>query len=107
MNEMGKTNRGFSIIYFKDGNDKECQLQCSSAIGDYEDSFGRPGTSFVWLGLENADPKILSEKGWVSYPIHKDVLLNTRMHLNREQVENLIDRLNEWLEKGKWENNNG
>ena len=40
--------------------------------------------------------------GWVSYPIPEDVLLTTRMHLDRKQVEGLIEVLQRWLQKGSF-----
>ena len=72
-----KTGRGFSVVDFVDANGQECSVQQSSAVGDYEDSVGRPGTSFVWLGVGE-----------------------DRMHIDREQVRGLIDRLQCWLDTG-------
>jgi hypothetical protein len=71
------TGRGFEIIKFKDQREIPCELQQSSAIGDYEDAYERPGSSFVWLGR-----------------------VDERMHLTREQVEELVNRLSNWLEEG-------
>jgi hypothetical protein len=85
-------------------------LQASSIIGDYEDAIDRPGTSAVWLGLNQAKPIIMASDaesvgvetkettGWVDYPIPAQVQINTRMHLNREQVRDLIGALQEWLD---------
>ena len=75
-----KTSRGFEIIDFDDSNGFYSTLQQSSAIGDYADSLDRPGTSFVWLGVDSE-----------------------RMHLNREQVAGLIVRLQCWLDTGSFE----
>mgnify|MGYP001602325901 CR=1 FL=1 len=77
--KLRKTQRGFQIIEFKDANDKECSLQQSSAIGNYDDSFDKPGSSLVWLG-----------KG------------EERMHLTREQVSDLIGSLKMWQETGSF-----
>jgi len=49
--------------------------QQSSVIGDYTDSFDRPGTSALWVGSEH--------------------------HLNREEVAELRDALTHWLDTGK------
>jgi hypothetical protein len=76
-----KTERGFAFVEFTDANGKECSLQQSSAIGDDDDAVDRPGSSFVWLGVDD-------EK---------------RMHLNREQVKGLVKRLQQWLKTGKLE----
>ena len=107
-----KTGRGFPRVDFIDGYDKPCSIQCSSAIGDYEDSFERPGTSYLWLGLDRVEPRILASQaasvgiytdqttGWVDYPIPDAVCINPSMHLNREQVAGLIERLQKWLDTG-------
>lgn len=44
----------------------------SSAIGEYEDSFQNPGSSYLWVGRDH--------------------------HLDREQVGELISALQYWLE---------
>lgn len=49
-------------------------LEESSAIGDYEDSMRRPGSSYLWVGDEH--------------------------HLNREQVAELVTYLQRWLDDG-------
>lgn len=84
--QVKHTSRGFELIEFKDVNDCECSLQQSS-LAIYED----PGTSAVWLGCEkNTEPHL----GSCSSP---------RMHLNREQVAALVQRLNNWLSTGSFE----
>lgn len=47
-------------------------IQESSAVGEYEDSFGNPGSSYLWVGQDH--------------------------HLNREEVRELIERMEYWLE---------
>jgi hypothetical protein len=47
----------------------------SSAIGDYEDSWERPGSSFLWIGQQH--------------------------HLNREEVDRFARHLLEWVATGK------
>jgi len=90
---LGKVEPGpnnFPIIAFRDRDGVLCTLQMSSLIGrlprslDLDDldqvALNFPGTSFIWLGagLE-------------------------RMHLGREQVKELIQRLEEWLTTGKFD----
>lgn len=101
-----KTERGFSVIVFRDAYDKECSLQQSSADGD-----------FVWLGIQDADPLIMKSdaqklglelppgevSGWMPYKVPAEVLMHTRMHLNREQVQSLVEHLQSWLETGNFE----
>lgn len=76
-----KTNRGFGIINYPSypsGQEKRL-VQASSAIGDYEDSFENPGSSYLWIGEHH--------------------------HLNREEVASLIEHLKTWLETGKLDKN--
>jgi len=64
-----RTQRGFvgvwETAYLDDGNDR--LIAESSAIGDNEDSLEKPGSSFLWVGADH--------------------------HLNREQVAELIARM--------------
>ena len=107
---VGKTHRGFEIIEFKDRYDAPCSLQMSSIADNPE-----PGTSAVWLGVDDANPKCLwsdAKKlgvninqmcGWVPYAIPEEVLLTTQMHLSRDQVAALIVNLQSWLDTGHFE----
>jgi hypothetical protein len=52
-------------------------IQESSAIGDYENSFDCPGSSYLWIGQYH--------------------------HLNREEVAELIARMQYWLKTGRIE----
>ena len=90
--ENEKTDRNFPIRYFTDVYDMECSIQESSLATH----------SAIWLGVNDADPKILVPgKGWVQYPIHKDVLLHTRMHLTQEMVKELLPVLQKFAETGE------
>lgn len=92
-----KTNRGFTLIEFKDYYDAKCSLQKSSLAT--EDA--------IWLGIDDADPKIMASKtpqggtGWIKYEIPDDVMLSTRMHLTRKQAKQLVDALNVFIETGE------
>ena len=102
-----RTNRGFPQVEFTDHYDKKCSIQASSMA-----QRAAPGTSALWLGVDNADPMILTTDavklgmtlppgeatGWMPYPIPEQVLLSTRMHLNRGQVQALINHLQAWLD---------
>ena len=102
--EDNKTNRGFEISKFKDTYNAECSLQKSSSA--MEDK--------IWLGVDDADPKIMASDaielgldvplhvstGWIHYDIQKEVLLTTRMHLNIEQVKQLLPYLQRFVETG-------
>lgn len=110
LGKKNKTERGFSIVEFKDTTGAPCSLQASSRIGEYDDSMSRPGTSAVWLGIDEVKPIVMASQatsvgvitkkttGWVPYPVPPQVQMNARMHLDREQVAGLILRLQEWLD---------
>ena len=72
-----KTARGFSMVEhpnYPDG-DMVRALQASSAIDmRYEDSFDKPGSSYLWVGPE--------------------------LHLNREDVAEMIVHMQRWLDTG-------
>ena len=76
------TDRSFQLVTHPSfaavdvGNEDDPRLvQQSSAIGDYPDSMDEPGSSFLWVGMTH--------------------------HLNREQVRELVQRLEHWLATGK------
>lgn len=106
MKNLGKTRytgRGFQIIDFKDYYDTGCSIQ--------ESSLAVEGGA-LWIGCSDPNPKILASQaskfgvetkettGWIPYPIPEGVSCTTRMHLNREQVEALVNHLQKWLDKG-------
>jgi len=105
LGDQKNTKRGFPLIEFDDCYGVKSSLQASS-LAQYE----QPGTSAIWLGCDNADPRILASQannfgietlettGWVPFPIPAEVLMTTRMHLNREQVQALINHLQTWLD---------
>jgi hypothetical protein len=86
------TNRGFQYHEFKDLYGAIYSIQESSLATE----------EAIWIGIDDADPKIMASvakaygietdetTGWVDYPIPNEVLLTTRMHLNRKQVKKLF-----------------
>ena len=97
MIELKRNHRGFVFGEFEDEYGQKCSIQKSSLAT--EDA--------IWLGVDDADPKIMASKtekggvGWVPYPIPEDVLLSTRMHLTREQVEELLPILQCFVDTGE------
>jgi len=71
---IAKTQRGFQVIHFFDRNSQICSLQQSS-LADYEP----PGTSAVWFGVEDK-----------------------RMHIDLEQMKDLLPHLKRWVKKGRF-----
>lgn len=74
--KISYTNRGFELIEFVDDNGEACQLQQSSAMGVGES----PGTSNIWLGQANG----------------------LRMHLDQDQVRDLVAHLKRWIDTGSF-----
>lgn len=95
--EKKHTNRGFGYYEFNDRYGEKCSLQSSSLATE----------SAIWFGIDDANPQILASKvqeggtGWVKYPIPKDVLLSTRMHLTQDQVKDLLPILTKFAETGE------
>lgn len=94
------TSRGFSILKFNDDYNKECSLQKSSSVEPH-----------IWLGIDGVEAQIqwieaqklglnlkkqheeCNEYGWCDYPIPKEVMVTTRMHLTRKQALKLAKKL--------------
>jgi hypothetical protein len=107
LGDYSTTGRGFAIVQFTDAYGDKCSLQQSSAIGDDD-----PG--FIWLGVDDGHPQVLKSQatalglelptgevsGWMPYPIPEEVVISTRMHLSRDQVAGLVDRLQAWIKTG-------
>ncbi len=78
------TGRGFEVLTHAmyphiapDSPDHGRLVQASGAVGDYPDSFDRPGTSALWVGENH--------------------------HLNRDEVRALVTHLLAWLDTGSLE----
>ena len=85
-----KTNRGFDIINFEDRNGNKCSLQKSSIATE----------DCIWLGCDDADPKVLKDGRWQSVEMPEEYIANTRMHLSREQAEELLPYLVNFVNSG-------
>lgn len=74
-----KTDRGFIVVfeakYASQPEEFTCLICESSVIGNYENAMSTPGSSALWVGQEH--------------------------HLNREQVKELIERMQYWLDHGR------
>lgn len=90
--KIKQTNRGFDIAKFKDRYGAECSLQKSSLATE----------DCIWLGIDNVDPQIMIEgRGWQPYNIPPEVMLSSRMHLNREMVAKLLPILQLFVKTGE------
>jgi hypothetical protein len=100
------TGRGFSLVTFTDRNRHDCSIQESSAMSD--DDHG-----CLWLGIDDAQPEIMARDaqsiglktrettGWIPYPVPAEVLMHTRMHLDKPRVEQLVEVLTHWLKTAR------
>jgi hypothetical protein len=94
-----KTGRGFSLANFADRNGESCSLQKSSIATE----------DCIWLGINDAKPQVFIPHGdpaWRPMELPKlppggDILFTTRMHLNREQVAELIPVLQHFADTGE------
>lgn len=93
--EVKKTLRGFEFSEFTDCYGEICSLQkSSSAMQDR-----------IWLGISNQKKITVFEnesKGkYIVTNMPENFSVNTRMHLNREQVAELLPYLQKFVETGE------
>lgn len=86
-----KTHRGFRLYQFKDHYGVKCSLQASS-LAD---------TSAIWLGCDDFNARrLVPGEGWKPVDIG-DVTGDTRMHLTRKQVKELMPKLIAFAKSGE------
>ncbi len=100
--EIKLNNRGFAVGVFIDTYGSKCSVQQSSLASDDR----------LWVGVDDPNPQILASQaadlgidspentGWIPYPLPSQVLLSTRMHLDEQQVKELVGVLQRWLDTG-------
>lgn len=108
LKKMEKTQRGFKISNFKDNYGAECSIQESSSAM----------ASKIWFGINDAKPEIMvsdvkrlgldiplngETTGWVEYPVPREVLMHTRMHLDQKTLHNLMPTLESFVDTGDLE----
>ena len=77
--EIRLTPRNFEIIEFPESHGLPCNLQQSSSIDNTQRGLDNPGSSFIWFGLKDS-----------------------RMHLSRENLIELLPHLQQWLKTGNF-----
>lgn len=86
-----KTERGFDLVEFEDSNEVECSLQKSSVATD----------DLVWLGCSTIGLKRFAPGGWIDVDLDDgSYIANTRIHLSRDQVAELLPILTRFVETG-------
>lgn len=104
VDNVEKNCRGFSVLKFNDSNGNECSLQISSS---YDRS--------IWLGVHEVEAQFLAKDakavgvetdqtlGWIKYDLPKELLINSRMHLNVAQTKELIKLLTNFVNTGDFD----
>ena len=90
MENVNKTNRGFSISSFKDSYGHMCSIQKSSSASEPK----------IWLGLDEIDAFMNVNGKTVKFTLPESVLANARMHLNQKQVKKLLPILQKFIDTG-------
>lgn len=75
-----KNDRGFQAVVhpqYVSGEGSRLLAQSSAINFDYDDSFDRPGSSFLWVGAKH--------------------------HLDRDEVAQMVEHMKKWLETGRLE----
>lgn len=98
-----RCTRGFPYFEFRDRYQTPCSMKKSSLATQ----------DAIWLGVDDAEPRIMASQaseygvettettGWIDYPIPKGVLINTSMHLTREDVLKLLPQLIHFANTGE------
>lgn len=95
--QKSNTGRGFGIYNFEDSNCRSCSIQESSSAEEPK----------LWLGCNEIDLKhFIPKVGWVEVDLttsqeNEVYIANTRMHLTREQVAELLPLLQAFVETGE------
>ena len=93
---LEENQRGFLNGKFKDNYNNECSIQKSSSA--MEDC--------IWLGIDK--PKLVvfeddSMDKYIETTVPKNWMINSRMHLTRDQVAELLPHLQRFVETGELE----
>ena len=94
MMKIEKTPRGFEISEFTDLYGKECSIQKSSLAS----------ADAIWLGVDNPGLTVFEneKKGkYLVVEMPKNFSVSSRMHLNREQIAELLPILQKFVDTGE------
>ena len=92
--ELEITNRGLKLGKFKDQHGSECSLQKSSAAMQ----------DCIWLGIDNPKLTVFEDekmRAYINTTLPKNWMVDSRMHLTREQVAELLPLLQKFVETGE------
>lgn len=95
-----KTNRGFKLFKFTDTHNSECSIQESSVFGH------------IWLGISDLAPQVMAihakrlgihtteTTGFIPYHIPEEVVMRTRVHIDKKLAKKLIPILQKFIDTG-------
>ena len=87
----GRTKRGFAVLAFRDQHEIHCSIQKSSLANE----------DCIWLGCDDPDPRsLIPGQGWTKLQMPENYMVNTRMHLTRDQVAALLPVLQYFVDHG-------
>lgn len=111
--EVKVSDRGFHRVEFADTYGNQCQIIQSSLIDDNGHS-----NTHLWIGIPDPGMIVMArdahlvgieteqKTGWVPYVVPEEVVVKSTMHLNRKQVQELVDTLQAWLNTGEFKGEN-
>ena len=91
--ELRTTQRGFEIANFEDSYKLPCSIQKSSKADD----------DYIWLGIDKTMLTVFKDENKGQHIVTElpaNWSVDTRMHLSREQVEQLLPLLQKFVETG-------
>jgi hypothetical protein len=91
---LEKNQRGFENGKFVDSYNNQCSIQKSSSAMD----------DFIWLGIDNPKLTVFKDESMGQYletTLPKTWMVDSRMHLSREQVAELLPILQKFVETGE------
>lgn len=91
---LERNQRGFEYGKFKDSYNNECSIQKSSSAMD----------DFIWLGIDKPKLTVFEDENMGKYIktiLPKNWIVDSRMHLSREQVAKLLPILQKFVDTGE------
>ena len=91
--DIEATERGFKVGKFRDSYNNDCSIQkSSSAMDDY-----------IWLGIDKPKLTVFEDENmgkYINTVLPKNWMVDSRMHLSRKQVAELLPALQKFVETG-------
>ena len=92
--KIERNQRGFENCNFEDSYNNQCSIQKSSSAMD----------DFIWLGIDKPKLTVFKDESMGQYletTLPKTWMVDSRMHLSREQVAELLPILHKFVETGE------